>query len=260
MIQASYHVCKQLLKKDMLAFKREYPTKLFDTFCLFFTIVIVFCYFMPQEGVHEGYASFFLIGAIASFGFVEIVGKVGALMADLQGDCAISHTLIMPIRSEMVFIYIGLQWAITSALLSIFLFPLGKLLLFKGFDLSLISYPRLIFMFVTINLFFGYFALWLTSVIKDVSGLTSLWLRYINPIWMFGAYFYSWEAAYALSPVIGAVSLINPMVYVMEGMRAAALGQAGYLPYWLCQVMLWGFIIACTWHAIRRMKKRLDCV
>lgn len=260
MMPASFQVFSQLLKRDLLAFKREYLTKLFDTCCLFFTIVIVFCYFMPQEGVREGYASFFLIGAIASFGFVEIVGKVGTLMADLQGDCTLSHTLILPIRTEMVFIYIGLQWALTSALLSIFLFPFGKLLLFNGFDLSLISYPKLIYMFVTINLFFGYFALWLASVIKDVGGLTSLWLRYINPIWMFGAYFYSWQASYALSPVIGAITLINPMVYVMEGMRAATLGQAGYLPYWLCLIMLWGFIGACTWHAINRLKKRLDCV
>jgi len=259
-MRSSYPAFSQLMKQALLSFRREFAVKLFDTFCMFFTIVIVFCYFMPQEGVREGYASFFLIGAIASFGFIEIVGKVGAFMADLQGDRAISHSLVMPIRPDLVFIYIGLQWALTSAFLSIFLFPLGKLLLFKGFDLSLISYPHLIPMFVTTNLFFGYFALWLASVIKDVSNLTSLWVRYISPIWMFGAYFYSWEAAYSLSPVIGVITLLNPMTYVMEGMRAATLGQTGYLPYAFSLVMLWGFIVICTWHAIRRLKKRLDCV
>lgn len=257
---SSWSVFSQLLRRDLLAFRREFGTKFFDTLILFFTNVVVFGYFMQLEGAHAGYAAFFVVGAIASFGFVEIVGKVGVLMADLQGDKTISHTMVMPIKTEWVFCYIGVSWAMTSALLSIILFPVGKLLVFQGLDLSNISYWRLVIMFITINCFFGFFALWLSGVLKDISSLNSLWLRYIAPMWMFGGYTYSWEAAYQMNHIIGTVSLINPMLYVMEGMRAAMLGQAGYLPFWGCFFALWGFIVVCTWHAIRRLKKRLDCV
>ena len=256
----SWPVFMQLLRRDLLAFRREYISKLLDTFWLFFCNVIAFGYFMQLEGAHAGYAAFFVVGAIASFGFIEIVGKVSILMADLQGDRTISHTLVMPIRPTWVFCYMGVSWAMTSALLSIPLFPLGKLLVFNGLDLSLISYWRLLLMYITINLFFGFFALWLAGILKDISSLSSLWLRYIAPMWMFGAYTYSWGAVYQMNHLIGIVSFINPMLYVMEGMRSAMLGPKGYLPFWICFLVLWGFIMACTWHAIRRFKKRLDCV
>ena len=36
-------------------------------------------------------------------------------------------------------------------------------------------------------------------------------------MWMFGGYVYSWQSAYALNHAVGYISLINPMIYVMEG-------------------------------------------
>lgn len=256
----SWTTFAQLIRRDLIVFKRGFRKNFIDTAILFFTNVMAFGYFLQQEGAHEGYAAFFVVGAIASFGFVEIVGKVGIQLADLGGDRTIFHTLVMPIRSRMVFYYMGFSWALTSMLLSILLFPLGKLLVFTEWDLSMISWWRLAIMYVTANLFFGYFAVWLTGILKNMTDLHSLWLRYIAPMWMFGGYVYSWQSAYALNHVVGYISLINPMIYVMEGMRAAALGQAGYLPYWVSVLMLWVFIGLCSWHGNRRLKRKLDCI
>lgn len=256
----SWRVFIQLIRRDLLIFKREFLVKFMDTSCLFFTNVMAFGYFLQQEGAHAGYAAFFVVGAIASFGFVEIVGKVGIQLADMHGEKTIYHTLVMPIRSNMVFCYIAISWAITSMLLSILLFPLGKLLVFTEWHLETISLIRLIPMFITANLFFGFFALWLTGIIKDMTSLNSLWLRYIAPMWMFGGYVYSWQSAYALSPAVGYISLINPMIYVMEGMRAATLGQVGYLPFWFSISMLWVFIVLCAMHGTRKLKRKLDCI
>jgi ABC-2 type transport system permease protein len=256
----NFSVFFQLLRRDLTIFGREFCVKFIDTFCLFFTNVMAFGYFLQQEGMHTGYAAFFVVGAIASFGFVEIVGKVGIFLADMGGDRTIFHTLVMPIRSNMVFLYMGVGWAVTSMMLSAPLFPIGKLLVFNEWDLSRLSYFRVILMFITANLFFGFFALWLSSVIKDMTSLNSLWLRYIAPMWMFGGYVYSWESAYNLNYIVGYISLINPMIYVMEGMRAAALGQDGYLPFWFSFGMLWLFIIACGMHAMRRLRRKLDCI
>jgi ABC-2 type transport system permease protein len=256
----SWPVFFQLIRKDLTVFKRSFWKKFVDTAILFITNVLAFGYFLQQEGAHEGYAAFFVVGAIASFGFIEIVGKVGVQLADMGGDRTIFHTLVMPISSRMVFYYMGISWAITSILMSMLLFPLGKLLVFTEWNLALISWWRLIIMFVTTNLFFGYFALWLTGILKNVTDLNQLWLRYISPMWMFGGYVYSWQSAYNLSPIVGYLSLINPMIYVMEGMRSAILGQEGYLPFWMSMVMLWIFIIACSLDASRRLRQKLDCI
>ncbi len=257
---SSWLVFFHLIRRDLIAFKREFRSKFIDTALLLFTNVMAFGYFLQQEGAREGYAAFFVVGAIASFGLVEIVGKVGVQLADMYGDRTIFHTLVMPISSNMVFYYIATSWAITSMLLSGLLFPLGKLLVFTEWHWETISFWRTAVMFITSNLFFGVFALWLTSVIKGMTSLNSLWLRYIVPMWMFGGYVYSWQSAYDLSHMVGYISLINPMIYVMEGMRAAALGQEGYLPFWLCLGVLWVYIVACILHATRRLRLKLDCI
>ncbi|MCC5833044.1 MAG: ABC transporter permease [Chlamydiales bacterium] len=260
MNRLSLTVFIQLLRRDLLAFKRDFGGKFFDTAFLFFTNVIVTAYFMSQEWVNPQFGPFIMIGAIASFGLIEVVGKVGSMIADLDGERTISQTLVFPIKPGMVFAYIGFFWAISSALLTLFLFPLGKVLMYTRFDLAKVSYLRLIPMFILANLFYGYFSLWITSLLKGISSLSSIWMRAINPMWMFGAYFYSWEAAYALSPVVGYASLINPMVYIMEGMRAAALGQEGFLPFWICIVVVAGYTVVLGMHSVHRLKKRLDCV
>src|SRR3990167_5698595 len=250
----------QLLKRDLLIFKRDYWNKFLDTLIVFAVNVIVFGYFMQGEGLSKSFGPFLLIAAVGSFGLIEIVGKIGLFLSDMEGDRSISQLLIMPIHSKFVFLYMGIFWAISSMLLAVLLFPMGKLLLWSNFDLSIISYSRLILIFFLSNLFFGSFALWLSSVIPGISGLNTLWLRYIVPLWMFGTYFFSWETAYTLHPIIGSLLLINPIVYVIEGMRAAALGQAGFLPFLISFLALCGFTLACAMHGIKRLVKRLDCV
>ncbi len=256
----SFSAVFQLFKRDMVSFWRTYPGKMIDILSFFTTTAIVFGYFMPSGEGMANYGVFIIIGAIASFGLIEIVGKVSLLLADIEGDRTISQSLILPLKSEMLFGYIGCYWALNSTLLSLLLFPLSKILLFHQFDLSKISYLRFIAIYLSGNLFFGFFSLWLTSMLRGIDGVGGLWARVINPMWMFGAYFYSWESAYKVSPLVGYLHFINPMVYIMEGSRAAALGQEGYLPFWFCLVMVWIFIFACAFHAISKLKKRLDCV
>ena len=152
----SWPVFFQLIRKDLTVFRRSFWKKFVDTAILFITSVLAFGYFLQQEGAHEGYAAFFAVGAIASFGFVEIVGKVGIQLADMGGDRTIFHTLVMPIHSRMVFYYMGMSWAMTSILMSMLLFPLGKFLVFTEWNLEGISWWRLTVMFITANLFLGF--------------------------------------------------------------------------------------------------------
>src|SRR5207302_7297991 len=123
------------------------------------------------------YGPFILISSIASFGFFDTVGKVSELISDIDGDKKISYTLTLPIPSWLVFVYIGIYWAINSALIALLLFPLGKLILYNQFDLSKISYLKMIPMYITINLFYGFFSLWLTSMLQKITDLGVLWVR-----------------------------------------------------------------------------------
>lgn len=254
------HVLRQLLKRDFIKYKREFWGKLFDSTWLLITQLVVFGYLMKEMGLGGDYGPFMLVSAIAAFGFFDIVGKVSDLISDIEGERTISYTLTLPIPSWFVFLYLGIWWGINSLLVTIFLFPIGKLILFNVFDLSKVSYMKLILIYISANLFYGFFSLWLTSMLRNIGGLGYLWVRVINPIIMFGAYFYSWKAVFDVAPAFAYFDLINPLVFIMEGMRGAALGQEGYLSLWICVPVVWAFTFLFGWHAIRRLQDRLDCV
>ncbi len=249
-----------LICRDMRVFKEEFWGKIVNTAILLFTTMIVFSYFLPAYGLQSNYGPFILIGVIAGFGFFEVIGKVSLMLADMEGDKTILYTLSLPIPSGLVFIYIGISWSILSSIISLVLFPLGKLVLFYQFDLSVISWWKLPLIFILSNLFFGFFALWLSAVLKKMSDLSNLFVRVVNPMYMFGGYMYSWAAVYEISHTAGYLHLINPLVYVMEGMRAATLGSAGYLPFGVSFFALAAFTVFFGWDASRRLHRTLDCV
>lgn len=248
-----------LIRRDLRVFRGEFWGKFLDTAILLFTTVVVFSYFMPSYGLKSDYGPFLLIGVIAGFGFFEVIGKVSLFVADMEGDQTILYTLSLPIPSWLVLAYFGISWGLHSSLIALLLFPLGKLLLWSQFDLGQISLFKFLLIFLMSNLFFGFFALWLSSVLKKMGSLSHLFVRVVNPMYSFGGWLFSWASVYKLSPLIAYVLLINPLFLVMEGMRAAALGQEGFLPFWLSFFGLSAFTLMLAWDAIRRLQKRLDC-
>lgn len=249
----------QLMKKDLQGFMRVYRGKFFDTCFLFFTNALIFGYFMPT-GLPDTYGPFIVVGAIASFGLFDIVGQVGEILFDIEGDKKITFTLTMPVPYWIIFGQLAIKWALNTFLLCVPLFLIGKLLLWNEFNFSETNFLQLTLMYPTVCIFFGFFSLWLIGIIKKIQSLSALFLRVINPLFMFGGYFFTWHSSFALSPYIGYAILLNPMIYVMEGMRGAVLGPSGYLPFWTCFGVLWGFTIALGLIGIRGLKKRLDCV
>ncbi|MBX9923260.1 MAG: ABC transporter permease [Rhabdochlamydiaceae bacterium] len=250
----------QLIRRDLLIFKEEFWGKFLDTAILLFTVVVVFGYFLPSYGLQSDYGPFLLIGVIAGFGFFEVVGKVSVMIADMEGDRTILYTLTLPIPSVLVFVYIGVSWALISSIISLLLFPLGKVLLWSQFDLSKICFWRFALIFLLSNLFFGFFALWLSSILKTMGSISHLFVRIVNPMYTFGCFMYSWNSVSQISSWIGFAHLLNPLVYIMEGMRSAALGSQGYLPFWFCFLCLAFFTVLAAWDGMRRLQKRLDCV
>ena len=250
----------QLIRRDLTVFKGEFWGKFIDAGILLFTTVSVFAYILPSYGLPADYGSFVLIGAIGRYGFFEVIGKVSMMIADIEGDRTILYTLSLPIPSWLVFVYIAVSWAIVWSIIALLMFPVGKLILFTQFDLGKISWFKLPLIFIASHLFLGFFALWLCSMMKNISSLGHLLTRVINPMNIFGAWLYSWQTAYDLSPAVGIAHLINPFLYVMEGMRAAALGQEGYIPFWHSFWVLSAFTAVLGWIAVRRLQKRMDCV
>lgn len=248
----------QLIKRDLIIFVKDYPGKFLDILITFVFWVLIFGYFIPEAV--EGYGLFIMVGAVSSFGIFNIIGQSGVLINDIQGDRTISYLLALPISSRTVFMYRAVSWAIQSFFITLPLYVFGKALFWTQLDLSQILWVKLCVAIIISNVFFGFFSLWLVSVLYKIIDLNRVYFRFINPLFLMGCYFYSWKSVYKMSNWIGYVSLIDPFCYIMEISRAAVLGQEGYIPFWTSFIALCIFIVVLGMHATSRLKRILDCL
>ena len=145
-------------------------------------------------------------------------------------------------------------------ILSPTIIPIGKLLIPDQLHFADVSLLRFFPIFIMANLFYGFFGLWIAGVISNMERVGIIWCRIIVPLWMFGAYFFTWHIVYDLSPYIAYAICIDPFIFIMEGMRSATLGPEGYIPYWISLCALTTFVVFFAFDGVRRMKKRLGCV
>jgi ABC-2 type transport system permease protein len=152
------------------------------------------------------------------------------------------------------------SYALLGILLSIVVLPFGKLILFNSFNLAGISWIKFAIMLVLGNIFYGVFTLAVMAHVGVMAKMENIWSRFIFPMWFLGGFQFSWIAIYNLSPLMAYVLLCNPILFIMEGTRAALLGQQDSLPWGMCCVALCFFIVSGWFYAQYKMKRLLDFV
>lgn len=228
----------------------------FWTFCTLF----VFGHLMQSFGLTSDYGVFQLAGIIGTLGLFEVYGSASVIVMDLEGDQSIAYYLTLPTTPFVVLASMAASFAAIGFLISMAIIPLGKILLWNMLSLTAISWIKLVIIAILANIFFGMFTLSIAAQVGRMSRISNVWMRFIFPLWFLGGFQFSWQAGYNLSKPLAYIMLANPIVYVMEGIRAAVIGQDGFLSWWLCVGMLCIFSALCSLHAYHRMKKLLDFV
>ena len=250
----------KLLKTDLIVFKQYVVDKVIDTNIWTVGCVGIFAYIMPKLGLDLRYGAFYAVSAIASCAIFEVWSATCTFVSDLCGRRVISYPLTLPLPSWLVLVKNAFTYACHASVVTIVVLPLGKLILWDRMDLSQFSLFRFVIMFLSINIFVGFFALFNASLVKNMNSVGSVWMRVIFPAWLLGGSQFSWHTMHEVSPKLAYANFVNPLLYPMEGIRAAVLGQEGYLSFGICLFAMWLFIFIFGWVGIRRIKKRLDFV
>lgn len=250
----------KLLQTDLEIFKYTIKDKLIDLFIWIVTMVLVTAYLMPSFGLTQEYTGFLIASLVVSAGLFEVYSSVTNLVSDFDGPNITSYYLTLPMPSWMVFVEKMAYYTINTAIMGILVLPISKALVGDKFDLSQFHLGKFILIFMLANMFYAAFTVWVTSRVSGIEKIGSVWMRFVYPLWFLGGFQYSWAVLYTTSPTLGYISLINPIMFVMEGARAAILGQEGSLNFWLCAGMLAVFTVLCAWLGLRALKKRLDYV
>lgn len=250
----------QLLKMDLVIFKRTIKDKVINLFIWVFINVFVFGYLLPSFGLIESYSSFMIAGLAAAAGLFEVYPSVLKLVHDFEGDNITSYYATLPMPTYLVFIRQFIFYSFNAAAVSLLVLPVCKLVFWHKFDVSQFSFIKFGIIYILTNLFYGAFTLWLVSRTSNAEKIGNVWIRYVFPLWFLGGFQFSWYVLHKVVPMAAYINLLNPIVYVNEGSRAAIVGQEGYLSVWLCCGMLIIFIILGLTYSIKTLKKRLDLI
>lgn len=249
-----------LVSADLAVFKQTFFNQFINIAIWVVLTIVVMGYIMPFFGLPHDFGVFQFAGALAAAGLFEIYASSIELISDFQGDRTIDYRLTLPIPSQLVLLSKAVYFFIVYFVLSLFVFPMGKLSLWNQLDLYKISYIKLLCIMIVQNIFYACLVLWIGSKITDMGKLSNVWRRFIFPMWFLGGFQFSWYALYTITPVFAYINLLNPMIYITEALRVAVLGQPGYLPFWTCLAAVLFFSVLSLVIALRNLKKRLDFV
>lgn len=254
------HVFKQLLRLKFVNVKAVLINKFINLAIWVGCNLFVMGYLLQAFGLASNYGAFQFGGILAAVGLFELYGNSIAFVADLKNDRTISYYLSLPASACTVLMAYVCYYAIISTLMSFVLIPMAKIMLWNQFSLATVSWPKLIFFIVLINGLYATATLLLAGIVPAIDKLGDIWSRFIFPCWILGGFQFSWASTYAVVPLVAYVLLLNPVIYVTEGTRAALLGQQGNMSWYLCCAVLlclWCFVAVMAYKVL---KKRLDFV
>lgn len=258
---ANAMILQALLARDMKVMKKRLQSLIIDALILVVIAVLVFGKLMPMLGMAKKFIAPIFLGNSLSF-FLASLGYNWALrmVYDLKFDRFIDYFLIMPLPKSWLFTYYIISFIIEAAIVTLPMVTIGIMAL--GTDFGHINGNFILFlgMYFIALLFWSLFFLGSAFVYNYQWFKTNMWARRINPIFALGPAFFTFKSIMSASPISAKLMLLNPLTYIIEGLRAALLGGDDYLSLMICTC---GSVVAILVMYIRlyyAIYKQLDPV
>ena len=249
-----------LVSTNLLIARQHIVAQIINLYIWTGCTLVIMGYIMQNFGLASNYGCFQFASIVGAVGLFEIYNAAARNIMDIDGDRTISYYLTLPARPATVLLGMVCSYAIVGLLLTILILPLGKLIFYNSFSLVQVSWIKFAITAILANVFFGIFMVAVTAHVGTISKMRNIWSRFIWPLWVLGCYQFSWAAIYQLSPPLAYLVLFNPILFVMEGMRGALLGNPDCLPWGICCAALCFFIVIGWHYAHYKMKRLLDFV
>jgi ABC-2 type transport system permease protein len=245
-----------LLRRDMRVARRELPFFLLRTTMQPLMFVIVFGYLLPKMGfMGRGYTTALLPGVLAiSLTFSSIQSVALPMVQDFGWTKEIEDRLLAPVPIWLVAaekIVAGVLQGVVSAL---FVLPVARLIMGPIPNLTFGHVGDVLLITVLGAAAFSSLGLFLGTAIQPQQ-IGLMFGVILAPMIFFGCAYYPWQGLSAV-PVMKYAVLVNPLVYVAEGMRAALTPGAPHMSLGIVVLAL-VLITALFWTlGMRSFKKR----
>jgi ABC-type multidrug transport system permease subunit len=235
--------------------------------------VFVFAYVFPKIGggfnLGGGAAAAGTAGRI-NFATILVPGLMASMLL-MQGIMAVTFPLVMefswqrtiedralaPVPIRVLAIQKIVAGAVQAFLGACIVFPIVLLVHAPGQapHVHVTNWALFIFILVTASLLTSSLGL-LLGTIMDPRKMQMLFAVILLPATMLGCVYYPWSALHHIR-WLQIVVLVNPMVYMSEGLRAVLTPELGHMPLWAVLVALIGGTIIFSYLGTRTFTKRV---
>jgi ABC-2 type transport system permease protein len=219
-----------LLHRDLRVARKELPFFLIRTTLQPLLFIIVFGYLLPKMGfMQSGYTATLLPGILAvSLTFASIQAVALPMVQDFGWTREIEDRLLAPVPTRLIAAEKIIAGVLQGFVSAAFVLPVARLIMGPIPGLTLTQFPMVILIvalgasaFSALGLLLG------TAISPQQIGL--MFSVIIAPMLFFGCAYYPWAGLSAV-PFMKYAVLINPLVYVAEGMRGALTPGVPHMP------------------------------
>jgi ABC-2 type transport system permease protein len=200
--------------------------------------IFVFTFVLPRIGqAFQGgaggpsYATIVVPGLVAvGMVFTGISAVALPLSIELGGTREIEDRILAPVPVELVAIEKLLMGAVQGILGGLVVFPLVYIIPATPVAVHIASWPLLIAVVLLASLTAGALGLALGTIVRPQQ-IGLMFAVVVVPITFLGCVYYPWALLRAI-PWLQVVVLLNPLVYMSEGLRAALTPGTPHMPPW----------------------------
>lgn len=245
-----------LVRRDTHVVMKELPFFLLRVTLQPLMFVLVFGYLLPRMGfVQREYTSALLPGIIGiSLAFASLQSVALPMVADFGWTREIEDRLLAPVPIRLVALEKVMVGIVQGVLAALFVLPIARLIMGPIAGLDVHAWGELIGVTLLAAAAFSTFGLLMGTLIEPAQiGLMFGFI--VAPMIFFGCAYYPWQGL-GVVPGLKYAVLVNPLVYVSEGMRGAITPTLPHMPLWLVVVGLVALTCLFWWAGFRAFTRR----
>jgi ABC-2 type transport system permease protein len=245
-----------LLSRDARVTRRELPFFLIRTLMQPLMFIIVFGFLLPKMGfLGARYKATLLPGILGISLTMSAIQSVALpMMQDFGWTNEIEDRLLAPIPIPLIAIEKIFVGMIQGLIAGLCVLPLGRLIMGPIPGLTLTHAGETIAIALLGSATFSAIGLFMGTAIKPQQ-IGFMFSLIIAPMLFFGCAYYPWRGLDVV-PVLKYAVLINPLVYVAEGLRGVLTPAVPHMPLAVVVVVLTVMLLIVGWLGVRSFLKR----
>ncbi len=235
-----------LLLRDLRVARRELHYFLIRTTLQPLLFIVVFGYVLPKMGfVQRGYNAALLPGILAiSLAFASVQSVALPMVADFGWTKEIEDRLLAPVPIRLVAFEKVVNGVIQGVISALFVLPIARLIMGPIDALTVSHVGELLTVTLLGAAAFSVLGLLLGTAIQ-AQQIGLMFSIIVAPMIFFGCAYYPWRGLDRI-PALKYAVLVNPLVYVAEGMRGVLTPSLPHMNLWVVALAL-ALITAVIW-------------